>query len=288
MVEHRAQMTDFALPRPPRAQTVKNLLLYLAVGGGGIIMLLPFIWMLATSLKPAAEVVLASVLPRAPTLANYAQVLHGVPFLRWYWNSLVVATLVTISVAFFDSLVGFTLAKYRFPGRTVIFIFILSTLMVPTEMLVIPWFMLSSKLQWVDTYWGIMFPGVMTAFGAFLMKQFMEGVPSELLDAGRIDGLSEFGLFRRIALPLVKPALAALCIFTFLANWNAFLWPVIITERMSMRTLPVGLAFFSGEAGSAWELIMAGAAMATIPVIVVFAIFQRQIIRGIALTGLKG
>ncbi len=288
MVEHRAQMTDLALPRPPRAQTIKIPFVYLAVAGGGILMLMPFIWMLATSLKPAAEVVLASFLPRVPTLSNYARVLHSVPYLQWYWNSLVVATLVTISVAFFDSLVGFTLAKYRFPGRTVIFVFILSTLMVPTEMLVIPWFMLSSKLQWVDTYWGIMFPGVITAFGAFLMKQFMEGVPSELLDAGRIDGLSEFGLFWRIALPLVKPALAALCIFTFLANWNSFLWPVIITERMSMRTLPVGLAFFSGESGSAWELIMAGAAMATVPVVVVFAIFQRQIIRGIALTGLKG
>lgn len=251
-------------------------------------MLIPFVWMLATSLKPAPEVVLADFLPRVPTLANYARVLHGVPFLRWYWNSLVVATVVTASVAFFDSLVGFTLAKYRFPGRTVIFIFILSTLMVPTEMLVIPWFILSTRLQWVDTYWGIMFPGVMTAFGAFLMKQFMEGVPSELLDAGRIDGVSEFGLFWRIALPLVKPALAALCIFTFLGNWNAFLWPVIITERMSMRTLPVGLSFFSGEAGTAWELIMAGASMATLPVLLVFALFQRQIIRGIALTGLKG
>ncbi len=251
-------------------------------------MLIPFMWMLATSLKPGTEVALGGFFPRVPTLANYTRVLHGVPFLRWYLNSLIVASTVTLSVAFFDSLIGFALAKYRFPGRTVIFIFILSTLMVPTEMLVIPWFILSSKLLWVDTYWGIMFPGIMTALGAFLMKQFMEGVPSELLDAGRIDGVSEFGLFWRIALPLVKPALAALCIFTFLGNWNAFLWPVIITEKMSMRTLPVGLAFFSGEAGSAWELVMAGASMATIPVIVVFAVFQRQIIRGIALTGLKG
>ncbi len=270
------------------SRRTKHLLVYLGVAIGGILMVIPFVWMLSTSLKPEAEVALGSFFPRAPTLVNYTRVLHKVPFLRWYWNSLVVASAVTLSVAFFDSLVGFTLAKYRFPGRTIIFIFILSTLMVPTEMLVIPWFILSSQLRWVDTYWGIMFPGVMTAFGAFLMKQFMEGVPSELLDAARIDGVSEFGLFWRIALPLVKPALAALCILTFLANWNAFLWPVIITEKMDMRTLPVGLAFFSGEAGSAWELIMAGASMATVPVILVFALFQRQIIRGIALTGLKG
>jgi multiple sugar transport system permease protein len=116
----------------------------------------------------------------------------------------------------------------------------------------------------------------------------MQGVPNELLDAGRIDGMGEFGLFWRIAMPLVRPALAALCIFTFLGNWNAFLWPVIITEKMDMRTLPVGLSFFSGEAGSSWELIMAGAALATIPVFIVFIMFQRQIIKGIALTGLKG
>lgn len=263
-------------------------IIYAVLIVGGSVMVIPFFWMIATSLKPGAEVFLGKFFPMAPTLDNYVQVFRKVPFARWYLNSLIVAALVTLSVGFFDSLTGFALAKYQFPGKNLIFVFILSTLMVPTEMLVIPWFILSNSLNWVDTYWGIMFPGVITAFGAFLMKQFMEGVPSELLDAARIDGVSEFGLFWRIALPLVKPALAALCIFTFLGNWNAFLWPVIITERMDMRTLPVGLSFFSGEAGSSWELIMAGASMATIPVLIVFLFFQRQIIKGIALTGLKG
>ncbi len=263
-------------------------ILYAVLLIGGILMIIPFVWMLATSLKPAKEVFLGNFFPIAPTLDNFQAVLKKVPFARWYLNSLIVATLSTLSVAFFDSLVGFVLAKYEFRGKNVIFVFILSTLMVPTEMLIIPWFILSNSLNWVDTYWGIMFPGIMTAFGVFLMKQFMEGIPSELLDAARIDGVSEFGLFWRIAMPLVKPALAALCIFNFLGNWNAFLWPVIITEKMDMRTVPVGLAFFSGEAGSAWELIMAGASMATIPVLIVFLIFQRQIIKGIALTGLKG
>lgn len=267
---------------------LSSVLIYLMLIAGGLVMVIPFVWMIATSLKPAKEVFLGYFFPMAPTLENYALVLNKVPFARWYLNSLVVATCTTLSVAFFDSLTGFVLAKYEFPGKNVIFVFILSTLMVPTEMLVIPWFILSNNLNWVDTYWGIMFPGVITAFGTFLMKQFMEGVPSELLDAARMDGVSEFGLFWRIALPLVKPALAALCIFTFLGNWNAFLWPVIITEKMDMRTVPVGLSFFSGEAGSSWELIMAGASMATIPVLIVFLFFQRQIIKGIALTGLKG
>ena len=275
----------FARRAPLRLSSV---LIYLMLIAGGLVMVIPFVWMIATSLKPAKEVFLGYFFPMAPTLENYVLVLNKVPFARWYLNSLVVATCTTLSVAFFDSLTGFVLAKYEFPGKNVIFVFILSTLMVPTEMLVIPWFILSNNLNWVDTYWGIMFPGVITAFGTFLMKQFMEGVPSELLDAARMDGVSEFGLFWRIALPLVKPALAALCIFTFLGNWNAFLWPVIITEKMDMRTVPVGLSFFSGEAGSSWELIMAGASMATVPVLIVFLFFQRQIIKGIALTGLKG
>ncbi len=278
-----ATVRQFTLSRRLRESVI-----YLALLIGGLAMIVPFAWMILTSFKPGSEIFKNQFWPQAPTLSNYASVLRKVPFARWYLNSLIVASAVTLSVAFFDSLVGYTLAKYQFRGKNVIFIFILSTLMVPTEMLIIPWFIMSNSLNWVDTYWGIMFPGVMTAFGIFLMKQFMEGVPSELLDAARIDGVSEFGLFWRIALPLVKPALAALCIFNFLGNWNAFLWPVIITEKMNMRTLPVGLAFFSGEAGSSWELIMAGATMATIPVLIVFLIFQRQIIKGIALTGLKG
>ncbi len=280
-------MTSIAQSRgTPR--WIGQAVIYALLIAGGLVMVTPFVWMIATSLKPASEVFLGNFLPVAPTIDNYFKVFAKVPFARWYLNSILVASLVTLSVAFFDSLTGFALAKYEFRGKNIIFIFILSTLMVPTEMLIIPWFILSNNLNWVDTYWGIMFPGVMTAFGTFLMKQFMEGVPSELLDAARIDGMSEFGLFWHIAMPLVRPALAALCIFTFLGSWNAFLWPVIITEKMNMRTVPVGLAFFSGEAGSSWELIMAGASMATIPVMIVFLFFQRQIIKGIALTGLKG
>ena len=282
---------------PPRARSreraadprraVARLFLYLILLLGGLAMIFPFVWMVASSLKHAAEIYSLSLLPADPTLENYATVFRRTQFVRWFANSLVVAAVTTASVAFFDSLTGYVLAKYRFPGQQVIFVLILSTLMVPTEMLVIPWYLLSINLHWANSYWGIMFPGVISAFGVFLMRQFFQGVPNELLDAARIDGVSEFGLFWRVALPLVKPALAALCIFTFLGNWNAFLWPLIVTRTPEMRTLPVGIAFFSSEAGSAYELIMASAALATIPVLIVFAIFQRQIIRGIALTGLK-
>jgi len=252
-------------------------------------MVYPFLWMIATSFKHPADIYSLSLIPTQPTLDNYATALTQFPFTRWFANSVLVASATTLSVAFFDSLAGYVLAKLDFPFKSVIFVAILCTLMVPTEMLIIPWYILSVDYHWTDSYWGIMFPGVISAFGVFLMRQFMQTVPNELLDAGRIDGLGEFGLFWRVALPLVRPALAALCILTFLGNWNAFLWPLIVVQDPLMRTLPVGLSQFSyGEAGSRWELIMTGASIATLPVLVVFAIFQRQIIRGVSLTGLKG
>ncbi|MDQ3397429.1 MAG: carbohydrate ABC transporter permease [Deinococcota bacterium] len=251
-------------------------------------MVFPFVWMLLTSLKPFFEIFRLTVLPSEPTLANYQQVLTQTNFLRWFANSLLVATATTLSVLFFGSLVGYTLAKLRFPGRNLIFIAILSTLMIPTEMLIIPWYVTSSQFGWIDSYWGIAFPGIITAFGVFLMRQFFQTLPDDLFDAARIDGVSEFGLFWRIALPLVKPALSALGIFAFLGNWNAYLWPLIVIQSSSMRTIPVGISLFSGEAGTQWNLIMAASSLAIIPVLVVFVIFQKQIIEGVVLTGVKG
>jgi multiple sugar transport system permease protein len=163
----------------------------------------------------------------------------------------------------------------------------MSTLMVPTEMLIIPWYLMSAQLKWLNTYWSIMFPGLITAFGIFMMRQFFEGVPDELLEAARIDGLNELGIYARIALPLVMPAVSALAIFTFLGNWNAFLWPVIIVSNKELVTLPVGLAMFTTENNPEWERIMTAASLGTVPVLAVFMVFQRQIIEGINLSGLK-
>lgn len=255
---------------------------------GGFFMIFPFIWMVASSLKNAQDIYSLSIVPPNPTLENYTTVLQETSYIRWFINSIVIAGITTLSVAFFDSLAGYTLAKFKFPGATVIFILILSTLMVPTEMLVIPWYVMSIEMSWTDSYWGVMFPGVISAFGVFLMRQFFMGVPNDLIDAARLDGFSEFRIFWSIALPLVRPAVAALCIFTFLGNWNAYIWPLIVIRSEEMRTLPVGIAFFSSESGSAFHLIMAAASLATIPVIIIFLIFQRHIIKGIALAGLKG
>jgi len=263
-------------------------LLYVILFIGGLGMLFPFVWMIASSLKHAQDIYSLSLVPPSPTFDNYREVLNDTSYVRWFLNSLAIAGITTASVAFFDSLAGYTLAVFSFPGRSIIFVLILSTLMVPTEMLVIPWFMMSIELGWTDSYWGIMFPGVISAFGVFLMRQFFSGVPRDLIDAARIDGFTEFQIFWKIAIPLVKPALAALCIFTFLGNWNAYIWPLIVVRSDEMRTLPVGIAFFSSESGSEFHLIMAAAALATIPVIAVFLVFQKQIIKGIVLTGLKG
>jgi multiple sugar transport system permease protein len=261
---------------------------YAGLIAGTIVVAFPLLWMLITALKPANEIFDLRLVPAHPTLDNYAQVLTRTQFPRWFGNSMLIAAITTISVAFFDTLVGYTLAKLQFRGRNLIFVVILATLMIPTEMLVIPWYIMSSARGWINTYWGIMFPGMISAFGIFLIRQFMSGVPDELLDAGRIDGVGEFGLFWRIALPQVRPAVAALAIFTFLGNWNAFLWPLIVIQSPGMRTLPVGIALFSGEAGASFHLIMAASALAVLPVLAVFALLQRQIIEGIVLTGLKG
>jgi len=255
---------------------------------GGVLMVMPFVYMLSTSLKQNVEVYQLSLLPRSPTLANYRRLTAASGFPRWFLNSLVIAVLTTLSVLFFDSLVGYTLAKFRFRGRRLVFLAILSTLMIPTEMLVLPWYVMSKNLGWLDTYWGIMFPGMMTGFGTFLMKQFFESVPDELLEAARVDGLGEFGIWWRIAMPLVGPALSALAIFTFLGNWTAFLWPLISTTKRELYTLPVGLASFSGEFQTEWEMVMTGASVATLPMLLVFIVLQKYIVRGVMLAGLKG
>lgn len=270
---------------------LKLALTYLLLTLGALITLFPFAWMLLTSLKGFQELFTLGFWPQDPTFSNYQQVLTQTKFLTWFANSLLIATITTLSVLFFDSLVGYTLAKFRFPGKSLIFILILSTLMIPTEMLVIPWFVSVAELKLTHSvpgaYLAILFPGLISAFGIFLMRQFFESLPNDLLEAARIDGMSEFGIFWHIALPLVKPALASLAIFTFLGNWNAFLWPLIVIQEAKYRTLPVGTALFSGEAGTQWGLIMAASSLAVIPVLIVFVIFQKQIINGIVLSGLK-
>ena len=265
-------------------QFVRWLILFL----GGIAMGMPIVYMLSTSMKWPHEIYDVTLIPNEPHFENYAYVLEDGRFYGWFLNSLIIAIITTVSAVLFDSLIGYTLCKFRFPGRYIVFIAILSTLMIPTEMLVIPWYLMSQQFGWLDTYWGIMFPGLMTAFGTFLMKQFFETVPDDFIEAARIAGLNELQIWWTVAMPLVKPALAALAIFVFLGNWTAFIWPLIVTNSWEMYTLPVGLSTFADEADVQWELVMTGAAISTIPTLIVFLIFQRFIIRGVVMAGLKG
>ncbi|MEC2078329.1 carbohydrate ABC transporter permease [Metabacillus fastidiosus] len=257
---------------------------------GVLFVIFPFLWMIFSSFKSLPDFYNFSFFPVKWDFSAYQFVFEKTEYVRWYLNSILVAITVTISCLIFNSLIGYTLAKHRFKGKNLIFILILSTLMIPSEMLVIPWYLLGVKAGVIDSYLGIMFPGLIQAFGIFLMRQFMKGIPDDTLDAARIDGMNEFRIWWSVVMPQVKPALSALGIITFLGNWNAYLWPVIAVTTEKMRTLPVGMAIYASADGGGikWNVIMAMSTMAVVPMIIVFLIFQRKIVEGITLTGVKG
>jgi len=256
---------------------------------GGFIMIFPYLWMLSTSFKARGTWYNISLIPEHFSLEHYERLLSTSLLPRWYLNSLIVSVVGTVSVVFFSSLAGFVFAKHRFWGREIMFVLILATIMIPSEMMIIPWYTGVAKIGWIDSIPGILVPGMLTAFGVFVMRQFMANIPDELLDAGRIDGVSEFGLFWRISFPLARPAAAVVAIFTFLGHWNDFLWPLIVTNSDRVQTLQVGLSRLSQlETGADWGGTMSGAALASIPMLIVFLFFQKQIISGMKLSGLKG
>jgi multiple sugar transport system permease protein len=266
-----------------------QLIQYALLSIGGFVMIFPYLWMVSTSVKARGTWYNISLIPEAFNLEHYDRLLGASLLPRWYLNTIIVAVVATASVAFFSSLAGFVFAKYQFRGREVMFTLILATIMIPTEMLIIPWYVGIANLGWIDSLLGLLMPSMLTAFGVFVMRQFMANIPDELLDAARIDGVSEFGLFWRICLPLSRPALAVVAIFTFLGHWNDFLWPLIVTNSDHMQTLQVGLSRLSSlETGADWGGTMSGAALASIPMLIVFLFFQKQIVRGMKMSGLKG
>ena len=258
---------------------------------GGLTFLLPFVWMVATSFKPTGEVFSRNVFPSTPTLGNYRTVLEKIPMGRWYVNTIIVAAVCVVSVCLFSSIAGYGLAKYKFRGQNVILVLILSTLMVPTEMLLIPWYIAAVKLDWVNSYPGIIFPGLISAASVFIMRQFMQTIPDELLDAARLDGVTELGLLWRVVMPLTRPALAAVAVFTFMGSWNNYIWPLIVTNSPDMFTLQLGLATAASAEESSlgnWAITMSVSTLISVPGLIVFSLIHRQIVRGIVLTGMKG
>ncbi|KJL41964.1 carbohydrate ABC transporter permease [Microbacterium trichothecenolyticum] len=253
---------------------------------------LPFVWMVLGAFKTKAEIMARPVTwwPQHPTLDNFRAWLFEFDILRPFFNSVFLAVVTVATTLLFSSMVGWALAKMNFRGKNVIIVVVLATLFVPGIVTLIPQFVLVANLGMVNTYWGLILPGMVGAFGVFLMRQFMLEIPDSLLDAARIDGAGEFRTFFQIVLPLCKAPLATLAIFTFMGSWNSFLWPLIISQDDSMYTLPVSLALFSAEAGghgSDYGLQMAGSFLIIIPVLILFIAMQRHFIQGIALTGIK-
>ncbi|MCX6376044.1 MAG: carbohydrate ABC transporter permease [Armatimonadetes bacterium] len=219
---------------------------------------------------------------------NYQVLFARAPALRWMLNSAVVAAAHTASMLLFCSMEGYAFAKKEFPGKTLMFWSLLSTMMIPGMVLLVPLFLLVSRMGLINNFGGLILPGLVGAFGVFLMKQAIQTLPTELLDAARIDGASEIGVYSKVVLPLSKPALAVLGIFSFMVAWNDFLWPLLITQSKMMRTLAVGLATLQQESMTDYGLLMAGSAVAAIPMIIVFFAYQKHFLKGITIGGLKG
>ena len=206
---------------------------------------------------------------------------------RWFRNSLVVAIAVTAMGLLTSSLGGYIFAKFEFPRKQPLFILILMTMMVPFPVLLIPNYIIANRLGVLNSLWALILPGMVSAFGIFLMRQFTAGIPRDLIEAARLDGASEWAIFARIIVPLMRPALAALGVFTFLASWNDYLWPLVAINDLDKSTLPLALTFFNNHHAHRYDLVMAAATMAVIPVLVVFLIFQRQIVKALVLAGMR-
>jgi multiple sugar transport system permease protein len=265
-------------------------LIYLGLVLGLVPMALPFVWMALTSLKPLPEIttIPPGFLPARPTFQAYVEIFTHFAFARYLLNSLLVAAIVVIGVLIVSTLAGYAFAKFRFPGREVVFVAMLASLMVPLQVRMIPLYLITVRLGLTDTLFGIALPWLFDPFGIFLMRQFFVTIPTELIEAARIDGASEFRILWKVVAPLLRPAFSALGIFTLVVNWEEFLWPLIVTSRDDVRTLPVGLQVFSNQYMSNVHWQMAGAVVAAAPLLLTFLMFQREFIRGIALTGLKG
>lgn len=261
--------------------------LLLALGAAAT--LLPFFWMLSTSFKSGGGLFTypPTWIPKEPTLAWYAQLLGEVNFPLHFRNSVLVSVAITVLGLFINSMAGYAFAKHRFRHRDKIFSFLLATMMVPGQLTMIPVFLLLKKLGLLNSYMGLIVPVSANVFGIFLIRQFMMSIPNDLIESARIDGCSEFRIYWSVVLPLCKPVLATLSIFTFIGSWNDFLWPLIVMVREDGYTLPVALANLNGQHPTDFGLLMAGAAVVVLPVLLVFIAAQKYVIRGIATTGLK-
>jgi multiple sugar transport system permease protein len=254
------------------------------------VFLVPFFGMLATSLKPEKEVMLQPFTFFGSRLAfeNYVRAWNFFPFGRFMFNSVFIGISTTFMAVITSSLAAYAFSRITFRGRDLLFTMYLGTLMIPQQVTVIPLYIIMRQFGWYDTYQALIFPPAFTAFGTFLMRQFFMTIPKEIEESGRIDGCSTFGLYSRLIMPMSTAGLATLCIFSFISSWRAFLWPLVITSTDRFKTLPLGIYMFNGQYGTDWPGLMSAAAIAIIPSFIIFLLFQRYLVEGIALTGMGG
>jgi ABC-type glycerol-3-phosphate transport system permease component len=256
-----------------------------------VFMLFPFVWMLVSSFKPFPEIFAGrTFLPQAPTLDNYVALFERYDALRKFWNSFYIAGSATVLSVFLCALGGYAFAKFTFPGRNAMFAIMLASMTIPFAVMMVPLFvMMRNVFGWIDTPWPLIVPGAANAFGIFFMRQYMLSVSDDMLDAARIDGASEFGIFLRVVLPTALPGLASLAIIFFMASWNNFLWPLAVLRSPPMHTVPIMLNSLQGPPGrTAFDLLMAGSVLSVIPMLIVFFFLQRYLIAGITAGSVKG
>ncbi|MDQ0338464.1 multiple sugar transport system permease protein [Caldalkalibacillus uzonensis] len=268
---------------------IKQAVFYLLIVSGAMIMIVPFLWMISTSLKSkgATMVLPPQWIPDEISLDNYIRVAEVFPVEKFLLNSIIVAVFTTVGQLLLCSMAAYVFARIQFKGRETLFLLYLATLMVPTQVTMIPQFILMKYLGWLDTYQALIVPGVFSAFGTFLLRQSFLTIPKSLEEAAFIDGASHFRVYWQIILPLAKPALATLAVFSFMQSWNNFLWPLIIISDRNMMTLPLGLSMLHGRWETDWNLMMAGVVISVIPILSVYLFAQKYFIRGITLSGLK-
>lgn len=297
-------MTTLERPLPPladdppspsrgrrfRPDTLPKLLAYVILGVMAIAALMPLYWMFTTSLKGQASYMAQppEMIPADPTFSNFQQLFANPNMFRWIFNSLFIALSVTGLNLVFASLAGYAFAKLTFPGRRWMFWIYLATMMVPFQVTIFALFQLMASIGWVNTYWALIIPSMALPYNVFLMRQFMQSLPNEILDAGRIDGCNEIQLVRRVVIPMSTNGLAVVGIFTFITTWNNFLWPLVVLNTEEMRTLPIALSTFQSTNETDYGLLMAGGVLMAIPMFMIFFAFQRYFLKGVTFGGLKG
>lgn len=267
----------------------KNVVIWTLLVAGACVMLFPLYWMFATAIRPRKELFSGefNLFPSELVWSNFSEAWGKLPFTQFYINSIVIAVVAVAVTVFINLLAGYTFAKYDFPGRNVLFLLLISTLMIPIQVIMVPEFLIVSQLGWVNTYAGVIAPRAAEAFGIFMVRQFMVSIPDELLEAARLDGASEFKIFLRVVLPLSWPVIAVLTIFTFMWRWNDFAWPLVVLQERSTYTVPLGLNLMKGQFFTDWTGIMSMSLVSILPMLLVFVFFQRYFIQGMATTGMK-